>query len=181
VTVFFRLPLTVPHLVWLFLWAILAWLAAIVQWLVTLVRGRPLEPLHRFIARYVRYSLHVNAFLFLAANPFPGFVGDLRRYPLDLELPGPERQRRWTVLLRALLSIPALVVSSALGAALLLCAFFTWFYALARGTAPHGLRNLSAYALRYSAQTNAYLLLVTGAYPHASPLEGAPAAAEADA
>jgi len=36
------------------------------------------------------------------------------------------------------------------------------------------LRNLSAYALRYGAQVNAYIYLLTDAYPHASPLEGAP-------
>jgi hypothetical protein len=51
-------------------------------------------------------------------------------------------------------------------------AFLTWFYALVKGSAPWGLRNLSAYALRYDAQTNAYLYLVTDRYPHASPLEG---------
>jgi hypothetical protein len=41
-----------------------------------------------------------------------------------------------------------------------------------RGSAPWGLRNLSAYALRYLAQVNAYLYLLTDVYPHASPLEG---------
>jgi hypothetical protein len=45
--------------------------------------------------------------------------------------------------------------------------------ALLTGAAPWGLRNLSAYALRYRAQLNAYLYLLTGEYPHASPLEGA--------
>ena len=49
----------------------------------------------------------------------------------------------------------------------------TWFYALVRGSAPWGLRNAMAYALRYLGQTNAYLFLLTDAYPHASPLEGA--------
>ena len=63
-------------------------------------------------------------------------------------------------------------MSSALGSALIVAAFFTWFVALVRGSAPWGLRNLSAYALRYSAQVNAYFLLLTDAYPHASPLEG---------
>jgi hypothetical protein len=33
---------------------------------------------------------------------------------------------------------------------------------------------VSAYALRYSAQVSAYGYLLTDAYPHASPLEGAP-------
>jgi hypothetical protein len=72
------------------------------------------------------------------------------------------------------LAVPALVVNSALGSTLFLAAVFTWFVALVRGSAPWGLRNLSAYALRYSAQLYAYVFLLTDAYPHASPLEGAP-------
>jgi Domain of unknown function (DUF4389) len=63
-------------------------------------------------------------------------------------------------------------VSAALGGALFASAVLTWFYALVKGTAPWGLRNLSAYALRYDAQNEAYILLLTDAYPHASPLEG---------
>ena len=34
---------------------------------------------------------------------------------------------------------------------------------------PLGLRNLGAFALRYVAQTNAYVLLLTGAYPYSGP------------
>jgi hypothetical protein len=44
---------------------------------------------------------------------------------------------------------------------------------MATGAAPWGLRNFSAYALRYASQVNAYVFLITEAYPHASPLEGA--------
>ena len=62
---------------------------SIAQWFVTLVRGVPAAPLHRFLARYVRYGFHVGAFFFLAANPFPGFGGAPGHYPLDLELPQP--------------------------------------------------------------------------------------------
>ena len=36
-----------------------------------------------------------------------------------------------------------------------------------------------AYALRYDAQVNAYALLLTDVYPHASPLEGAAAPPDA--
>ena len=35
---------------------------------------------------------------------------------------------------------------------------------------PQGMRNLGVASLRYSAQTYAYWLLVTGRYPHASPV-----------
>ena len=93
-------------------------------------------------------------------------------YPLDLEVEGPRRQNRWKTGFRLVLAIPAFLVNAALGGALFTAAFLTWFYALVKGSAPWGLRNLSAYALRYDAQTNAYLYLVTDVYPHASPLEG---------
>jgi hypothetical protein len=175
VTVFFRLLLAIPHLVWLALWGIALFFAVIVNWFVTLFRGAPARPLHRFAAAYLRQRLHVLAFLTLTTNPFPGFVGEYGRYPLDLELPAAGRQNRWKTFFRLVLAIPALVVTSALSGGLFWCAFLTWFYALARGSAPWGLRNLAAYALRYDAQTNAYVLLLTDEYSHASPLEGAPA------
>jgi hypothetical protein len=133
----------------------------------------PPAGLHRFLSRYLRYSLHVSAFVYLVANPFPGFVGDPGRYPLDLELPGPEPQSRWKTGFRVFLAVPALLVNGALGWGLIVAAFLTWFVALVTGAAPWGLRNFSAYALRYSSQVNAFTLMITQAYPHASPLEGA--------
>jgi hypothetical protein len=171
-TVFFRLLLSIPHLIWVVLWGIAAFFAAIAQWFVTLFRGRPAGGLHRFLAAYVRYRLHVYAYLMLVANPFPGFTGAPGFYPLDLEVEGPERQNRWQTGFRIVLAIPAILVNAALGGALLSSAVLTWFYALVKGTAPWGLRNLAAYALRYDAQTQAYLVLLTDRYPHASPLEG---------
>ena len=70
-TVAFRLLLALPHLVWLALWSLAAVLAAFANWLVALVRGRSAEPLHRFLAAYIRYSVHVSAFLFLVGQPVP--------------------------------------------------------------------------------------------------------------
>jgi hypothetical protein len=177
-TVFFRLPLAIPHLVWLLLWAILALLATIVQWLVTLATGRPAGSLHAFVSAWVRYGFHVYAYLTLTANPFPAFSGDLGRYPLDLVLPAPAPQNRWKTFFRLVLAFPAFLVNSALGAVLFVDAVLIWFYALVTERAPEGLRNLSAYALRYNGQVAAYVLLLTEVYPHASPLEGG---SEADA
>jgi len=172
-TVFFRLPLLIPHLVWLYLWSIVALLVLILDWFATLARGRPPRAFHRFLSRFVRYELHLYAFGSLAANPFPGFTGAPGTYPLDLVLPEePQRQNRWKTLFRLFLLVPAWLVGAALSYALFTCAFFTWFVALVTGSAPWGMRNLSAYALRYLAQTNAYFSLLTDRYPHASPLEG---------
>jgi uncharacterized protein DUF4389 len=173
VTVFFRLPLAVPHIIWLLLWGIVTFFVVVANWFVTLFRGTPADALHRFVSRYVRYQLHVYAFLYLVANPFPGFDGAPGRYPIDLVLPARARQNRWKTGFRIILGIPALIVGGALGYGLAIAAIFTWFVALVRGAAPWGLRNYSAYVLRYQAQTNAYFALLTDAYPHASPLEGA--------
>ncbi len=51
----------------------------------------------------------------------------------------------------------------------LIVAFLGWFACLARGEMPHGLRNVAAYGLRYTAETFAYLLLVTPTYPTSDP------------
>ena len=175
VTVFFRLLLAIPHLVWLTLWTLLAVLVVIAQWFVAILRGRPAAPLHRFLPRVTpAHSFHVSAFLLLVANPFPGFVGG-PGYPLDVDLPAPGRQNRWQTGFRVFLAVPAFILGSCLANALGAAAVLTWFAALARGSAPWGLRNLSAYAIRYQAQLNGYLFLLTDVYPNAGPLEGAAA------
>jgi Domain of unknown function (DUF4389) len=167
-TVFFRLLLALPHVVWITLWSLVALFAAVANGVVALLRGRSAEPLHRFLAAYVRYATHVGAFLLLAANPFPGFTGT-RRYPVDVSVGGPAAQRRWITFFRLFLAIPALLVSAALAWAAFVAAFLGWFVALLSGRIPDGLRKLVTLALRYSAQTNAYWLVLTDVYPYAGP------------
>jgi hypothetical protein len=180
--VFFRILLALPHLLWLALWTVAAFVVAIVNWLVTLIRGISPGALHRFLAAYVRYSTHVQAFVYLAGNPFPGFTGAAGRYPIDVEIAGPERQRRWSVLLRLLLAVPALVVGGVLAAApsgagsgsagvAATVAFLAWFAALVRGRMPRGFRDTIAYALQYSAQLGGYLFVLTDRYPSSDPLQ----------
>jgi hypothetical protein len=167
-TVLFRLLLAIPHLVWVVLWSVAAVFAAIANGVVALVRGHSAEPLHRFLAAYVRYYSHVNAFVFLVANPFPGFTGE-PGYPVDVSLGEAERQNRWVTFFRIILGIPALFVAAALSGALFVAAFLGWFAALVTGRMPTGLRNLGVTCVRYLAQTAAYWSVLTDRYPHASP------------
>ena len=167
-TVFFRLLFALPHFVWLSLWSIAAFLAAIANGLVALFRGRSVDALHRFLAAYVRYYAHVTAFVALVANPFPGFTGE-PGYPVDITIDPPERQNRWITFFRVILAIPAVVVAGALSIVLLVIGVLGWFAALATGRMPTGLCKLGAYAVRYLSQTNAYWFVVTDAYPHSSP------------
>ena len=170
-TVFFRLLLTIPHLVWLALWGAVVFFALIVGWFATLITGRLPGALHRFLAAYVRYATHVFAFLTLVANPFPGFAGTQGTYPVDVQVAAPERQNRWKTLFRLPLGIPAHLLGSALTLPLELVAFFGWFVGLFLGRMPEGLRNLGAYILRYQAQAYAYSFLLTDSYPYSGPTD----------
>jgi hypothetical protein len=169
-TVFFRLLLAIPHLIWLTLWGIASLFVVVVAWFAALVTGRVPAPLHRFLAAYMRYGIHVGAYLTLVGRRFPGFVGREGSYGVDLQIDAPGRQSRWVTLFRLFLALPAALVSGALGGALFVCAFLSWWYSVVTGRAPEGLRNLGAVCLRYAAQVDTYVFLLTSRYPFASPL-----------
>jgi uncharacterized membrane protein YfbV (UPF0208 family) len=169
-TVLFRLLLAIPHLIWLTLWGIVAYLVVIANWFATLVNGVSPASLHRFLAAYVRYQIHVCAYLFLIADPFPGFTGQAGSYPVEPSIEGPRPQNRWKVFFRSFLALPAVVLYSAYSGLLLAVAFLGWFASLADTRMPLGMRNGGALALRYAAQTSGYLLLLTDAYPYTGPL-----------
>jgi hypothetical protein len=168
-TVFFRLLLAIPHFVWLALWGVVALVVAILNWFATLFGGQSPAAFHRFLSAYVRYQVHVYAFVTLTANPFPGFTGTPGTYPVEAQIADRQPQRRVVTGFRIFMVIPAAIVSSALGSALYVCAFLGWWAALFTARMPRGLRNLQAYSLRYSAQLNSYVLLLTDHYPYAGP------------
>src|SRR4051812_48566340 len=177
-TVFFRALLALPHLLWLYLWGRAAQIVAFFTWIAALFLGRLPHWAHRFFSAYVRYQLHVYSYLSLAANPYPGFVGEPGSYPIDAGLAdAPERQNRWTIAFRLILAIPAFVLGAALAVVAIVVATLAWFACLATGRMPGGLRNALVYALNYLAQTSAYCYLVSPRYPNsntdAAPL-GAP-------
>jgi hypothetical protein len=170
-TVFFRILLALPHLVWISLWLVVLIPTLVVAWALVLVRGRLPAQLHRFVAAYLRYQAQLAAFLYLVADPFPSFTGT-PGYPVDLELPAePGSQTRAATVVRALLAVPAWIAAAGLSGAAFVAAVLGWFAALATGRMPRGLRDLAAWSIRYTAQADAYLFFVTQRYPYAGPYE----------
>jgi hypothetical protein len=163
-TVFFRIVLAIPHLIWVLLWGIVALLALIVNWFATLFAGRSPDGLHNFLATYLRYQTHVYAYTLLIADPFPAFGGK-PGYPIDLDVDPPELQNRLTVFFRFILAIPAWIIAGIMGYLNRAIAVFSWFVALIMGRVPEGMRNFAAFALRYEQQTMAYAYLLTQRYP----------------
>ena len=162
-TVFFRLLLAIPLFVWLALWGIVAAVVLFVAWFAALFTGRVPQGLHGFLAGFVRYQVHVFAFVTLAADPFPGFSG-------SADYPSSSRSNRR---LRRdgspSSSAPALASGCVhlerpqlpdRGARLLRLVRLPRARADARGDA-----NLLAFSVRYHAQTQAYQSLLTSRYP----------------
>ena len=169
-TVFFRLFLALPHFIWIMLWSIAVVFVVVVAWIAALATGRVPDPLHRFLAAYVRYATHLVAFVYLIGRRFPGFTGRAGSYGIDLEIGPATSQSRWQTLFRFFLAIPAFILAGALGGVALVIALLAWWYALATGRMPEGMRNLGAACVRYSGQTYAYVLLVTSRYPYGAPI-----------
>lgn len=189
-TVFFRPLLALPHLTWLALWAFAATFVAFLFWIVVLIDREAPEGLCRFLSAFLRYSLHVSAYVLLATNAFPGFLGR-PGYPIDVEIDPPELQSRWSVGFRFVLVVPAILLGAALGnwwtwtaagvgyfvvitlafggGVATLTAVLAWFAALVTGRAPRGLRDLTAYALGHGVWTGGYAMLLTGRYPSPDP------------
>ena len=180
-TVFFRLLLAIPHYFWISLIGVVVALLVFVNWFILLFVARTPKGIHDFLAGYIRYTTQLEAYILLAANPYPAFwpLGEAD-YPVTLEIDPPAQQNRWKTFFRLFLAIPAFLVSGtllaggvrfggyALGLAFMV-AFLLWWVALFLGRSPRGLRDLVAFCVGYSAQLAAYLFLVTDRYPYSGP------------
>ena len=164
-TVALRWFLALPHLVVVGVWTYLLAPVWLINWVIALVRGRPAVGLSAWASRFVRLQTHVYAYVYLVSDRYPPFRGWAGTYPVDLAIDPPGPQPRWKTFLRIVLVVPAYVLTTVLQYVLIIVAFLGAIFALFMGRYPRGFRDLSAYALRYTAQTWGYLLLLTDRYP----------------
>ena len=164
-TVFFRFLLLIPHFLWIYAWIFQIMFLVFINWFAVLIRARSPEDLHLVLARALRYWTHVNSYWYLTSNPYPHFFGRPGDHPNDLEIEGPDRQRRVITLFRLILAIPAYVIAYVFSLVRFFIAIIGWFIAVVIGRMPKGMRDLSAYCLQYEAQTYAYVMLLTDRYP----------------
>jgi Domain of unknown function (DUF4389) len=85
--------------------------------------------------------------------------------PLFAILPERVKQRRWTVLLRAILAIPLAVAVLFVGLAAEVCVVLGWLWALVMGRAPGFVRAIVTVFLRMLSRLEAYLFLLTDRFP----------------
>jgi uncharacterized protein DUF4389 len=164
-TVLVRWLLVLPHLIWLLLYTQVAFFVGFANWIVTLIKGRPPQRMYRWLVRYLRYTVYVYSYTYLLANPYPPFHGDQRSYTVDLQVEGPDDQRRLVTAFRLVLVIPAFVLNWVLGQVLQVIALLAWVIGIFIGRIPRGMEQLGLYCLRYQTQVFAYLLVLTDRYP----------------
>ena len=171
VTVIFRLLLAIPHLIVVALWGFAALAVSVIVWLALLFEGKAPRSLQGFIVSYLRYSVHVSAYLYLAAGP----VSAVRR---RRGVPDRRRDRAVRcasrgggVAARLVLALPVLLLAAAVGGGswfvntswvtsqdtgagwsagwsvgglAATAAFLAWFASLARGRRPGGCATWSS-------------------------------------
>jgi hypothetical protein len=163
-TVFFRPILAIPHLIWLTLWGVAAGVVWVIDWIWTLIAGASPEWAHSFLAAFTRYTVHVGAYISLAAERYPTFMAE-PGYPVDLEIDPPAPQRRVITLFRPILAIPMLIVASVLQNVQLAVAIIAWFYCLFTGRMHEGMRNIITFCIAFNARTSGYVSFLTDRYP----------------
>jgi hypothetical protein len=151
-------------------WSVAAVGAIAIAWLALLVEARLPTWLQRFLAAFLRYEGQVTAWLALLSARYPDPLHTLD-HPFCIELAERPRQRRLVTFFRLPLAVPALVLASVFNVVMTTVAVAAWFVALALGRTTAGLQELGLFCLRYQLEAQAYLMLLTPAYPRLKPPE----------
>jgi Domain of unknown function (DUF4389) len=164
--------LAIPHLAIVYVLGSVSELLAIISWFAVLFTGRLPAGLANFQAMYLRYSLRTATYAGFLRDEYPpfGFVttaadpGDDPRVGVDL-VPQLEGRNRLTTAFRLILAIPQLIVLALLFIALVVVGLIAFFAVLFTGRWPQGLRDFALGVGRWWLRVQAYLLLLTDAYP----------------
>jgi hypothetical protein len=175
-TTFFRLILAIPHVIFVALYGIVAYVVIIIAWFAILITGRYPTGLWSFVVGFLRYAARVNAYIALIADRFPPF-GAGGSYTAELTVQPQERHSRLTTFFRTILAIPALILAQLLGYAGNAVAIIQWLVIVFTARCPDGLHDFQTLVQRFRLRTFCYLALVTDRYPNFdNPPPAAPAA-----
>lgn len=141
-----------------------ALMAAIIAWFAIVFTGKAPQGLWDLAAFYLRWRTRAITYLALLRDEYPPF-GD-GPYPVTLDLTGPDVPRdRVKIGFRIILAIPQLIVLWLLGIGWACATVIAWFAILLTGRYPETLYRFGVGALRWNLRVDAYLLLLTDAYP----------------
>jgi Domain of unknown function (DUF4389) len=166
-TAFFRLILAIPLAIVLYVYGIIAWIAILIAWFAIVFTARYPKGLYEFVAGFLRFLTRVTAYAVLLCDPYPPFGGAAdASYPVRMEFAGPlEHYSRLKTFFRIIIAIPLMILRYVMGLLLEIGAVAAWVVIVITGKMPRGLFDLMVLANSYTARSDAYLFLLTEAYP----------------
>jgi hypothetical protein len=143
---------------------IVAGLATLVAWFVIVITARHPTDLWKLAAYYLRWRVRAIAYMTLLRDEYPPFGDD--EYPAALVVAEPTEPRdRLTVFFRLILALPHLLLLAVISFFWALATAVAWILILITGRYPETLYGFALGALAWSARVEAYMLLLTDAYP----------------
>lgn len=166
-TVALRVILAIPHYVIgaLVLGAI-ALFVIVLAWFAALLTARVPYGIADFLARVLQYQARMYGYgQLLLTDRFPPFAVGPADHPIELAFDEVGRFNRAAVLFRAILMLPAVVVTQIAVGGALVAMIVLWLVTLVAGRMPDAAHMALASVLRYQMRTYAYVGLVTTEYP----------------
>ncbi len=165
-TVFFRLLLAIPLAIWLYVYAIVAYIAIAIAWFAIVITGEYPRGLYDFAAGFTRFLARFTAYAVLLCDPYPSFGGsDDPAYPVRMHFEPLEHYSRSKTFFRIILAIPVLILRYVMGLMLEIGAIGAWVVILITGKMPRGLFDMMVLANSYTARSDSYIALLTETYP----------------
>lgn len=165
-TVFFRLIVAIPWYIWLSLYGVVAFLAALVAWFALLFTKRYPSGLYDFVAGYVKLSAQIGGWVLLITDEWPPFMPDRDDYPIRVEVaPQQVEYRRAQTFFKYLLAFPQQLILFGLSYLYMGAAFVTWWRVLFTGKQSATMHDALRMSLAYTTRAGAFLLLLTEIHP----------------
>ena len=160
----------IPHGIMLTIFGIAVSVVSFIAFWAILFTGKYPRGMYDFVARYMRWSVNVSAYLSLMRDEYPPFSGKQTTYPVTLTVEYPERLSRGLVVLKALfgwlyVGIPHGICLWLYGIAASIVIFIAFWVILFTGKFPKGMFDFVVGFERWSLNVGAYLSLMRDEYP----------------
>ena len=164
--------LIIPHVLVLYVLAIVAEFVSFIAWFAILFTGNLPEGMAGLIGLYIRYTNRVNGYFLFMREEYPPFSfettpQDPGDYPPVRTQVAPELEgrNRLTVAFRFILVIPQYLVLFVLGIVAFFATIGGFFAVLFTGKWPLGLQEFVLGVIRWSTRVTAYAFLLVDEYP----------------
>lgn len=163
-TILLRWLLVIPMVVLMFFVGIIAFFVTVAGWFAALVLGRLPTSIASFLSGYLIFRTRIDAYAMLLVDRYPPASFHQTDHPVQVEV-HPGHLNRLAVFFRLILVIPAAIVESLVVSGWYAVAVISWIVTLVMGRMPQALYEATTATARYTMRLEAYMMLLTPAYP----------------